>query len=106
VETFVNLLQALLAPLIIVGGLTSLYMWWRTGFWAPTYIHVIASIGALVGLLLAWMAFSFDHPMKERHIWLVVIFPAIAYLAFGFYGRQIIERHMLEKEERADENDD
>jgi hypothetical protein len=42
-------------------------------------LHVLAFIAFLVGCGLAWMAYQSDHPMKERHLWLPVLFVAIVY---------------------------
>ena len=98
-------LKALLIPVVLVGGLISLFLWWRSGFWAPRYIHILAHVSGALGLLLAWMAWDSDHPMKEQHVWLAVIFPAIVYVAFGFYGGKVIARHLRDKQRHNDLTD-
>jgi hypothetical protein len=49
----------------------------------------------VIASLLAWMAWIVDDPLKARALWLVVIFPALVYLTFGFYGGKIIRKHLL-----------
>jgi ABC-type Fe3+ transport system permease subunit len=49
----------------------------RTGF--SVTIHVLGLLGFLVGGALAWMAYASDHPMKERHLLLPIILPALVY---------------------------
>ncbi|HEV8640644.1 MAG TPA: hypothetical protein VGV13_06050 [Methylomirabilota bacterium] len=101
-DTALDLLHALTLPFVIVGGLVSLFLWWKSGFWVPRYIHVIAGLSSLLGLLLSWMARDLDHPLKERHVWIAVIFPALVYVVFGFYGGRVIEQHLLEKQHEKD----
>jgi hypothetical protein len=84
----------------------SLALWWRSRFWAPIYIHLIAAsskfsdkiTGALITALLAWMTWVVDDPLKGRVVWLVVIFPALVYLTFGFYGGKIIRKDLLTRD--------
>lgn len=101
-ETALAFLKALVLVVVIVGGLVSLFLWWKSGFWAPAYIHAIAIIAALVGALLALLAWNSDHPMKEKHLWFVVIFPAAVYLLFGLYGGGTIKRHLEDKQRDKD----
>lgn len=42
-------------------------------------IHIVAFFGFLAGVLLAWMAYDSDHPMKERHLLLPAVFVALVY---------------------------
>jgi hypothetical protein len=42
-------------------------------------LHVLALIAFLIGCGLAWMAFESDHPSKEKHLLLPIIFVAIVY---------------------------
>ena len=73
--TTANLLRTLLIPIIVSLGVLSLALWWRSRFWAPMYIHLLAGLSILVVSLLVWMAWVVDDPLKGRVIWLVVIFP-------------------------------
>ena len=73
--TTANLLRTLLIPIIVFLGVISLTLWWRSRFWAPMYIHLLAGLSILVASLLVWMAWVVDDPRKGRVIWLVVIFP-------------------------------
>jgi hypothetical protein len=76
----------------------SLALWWRSRFWAPIYIHLIAASSTLITALLAWMTWVVDDPLKGRVVWLVVIFPALVYLTFGFYGGKIIRKDLLTRD--------
>ena len=67
------------------------------------YIHWIAASSTLVGVLLVWMAWVVNDPLKARVVWLVVIFSALVYLTFGFYGGKIIRKRLLTKE-KVDHN--
>jgi hypothetical protein len=49
------------------------------------------------------MAWVVNDPLKARVVWLVVIFSALVYLRFGFYGGKIIRKHLLTKE-KVDHN--
>ncbi|MBI3990105.1 MAG: hypothetical protein HY347_10880, partial [candidate division NC10 bacterium] len=42
-------------------------------------VHLLAGFGFTVGVGLAWLAYARDHPLKERHLLLPVIFPALVY---------------------------
>ena len=52
--------------------------------------------------VLAWMAWIVDDPLKARALWLVVIFPPLVYLTFGFYGGKIIRKHLLMRDKGED----
>jgi uncharacterized membrane protein YoaK (UPF0700 family) len=101
--TTVDLLRTLLLPIIVFLGVISLALWWRSRFWAPMYIHLLAALSTLIASLLVWMAWVVDDPLKGRVVWMVVIFPAFVYLTFGFYGGKIIRKHLLTKT-RADDD--
>jgi hypothetical protein len=100
--SLLDLLRALLLPIVVLAGAVSLVLWWRSRFWAPTYIHLIAALSTLIASLLAWMAWVVDDPLKARVVWLVVIFPALVYLTFGFYGGKIIRKHLLTRDKGED----
>lgn len=61
------------------------------------YIHLLAATSSLIAALLVWMAWVVADPLKGRAFWMVVIFPALVYLTFGFYGGKIIRKHLLTK---------
>jgi hypothetical protein len=42
-------------------------------------VHVVAAFAFVIGLLVAWMGWSTDHPMKERHLLMPLIFVALVY---------------------------
>jgi len=42
-------------------------------------IHLLALFGFLLGCLLAWSSYQTDHPMKERHLMVPVLFVALVY---------------------------
>jgi hypothetical protein len=44
-----------------------------------TTLHLLAFLAAIVGGVLAWMAFDSDHPNKWKHLALPAIFVAIVY---------------------------
>ncbi|MGE0356204.1 MAG: hypothetical protein AB7P08_04745 [Burkholderiales bacterium] len=49
------------------------------GEFFPT-LHSIAMVAALIGAVLAWMAFATDHPRKWLHLLLPVVFVAVVYI--------------------------
>jgi uncharacterized membrane protein len=67
------------------------------------YVHWIAASSMLIALSLVCMAWVVNDPLKARVVWLVVIFSALVYLTFGFYGGKIIRKHLLTKE-KVDHN--
>jgi hypothetical protein len=72
--------------LTVLGGIASFIVWKSVGFKAPKYLHVIAFISGLVGVLLAYLGYASGHPQGYKAIWLVIGFPIATYLIFGFYG--------------------
>jgi hypothetical protein len=62
--TTANLLRTLLIPIIVSLGVISLTLWWRSRFWAPMYIHLLAGLSILVASLLVWMTWVVDDPLK------------------------------------------
>jgi hypothetical protein len=100
--SFLDLLRALLSPIVVLAGAMSLALWWRSRFWAPIYIHLIAASSTLIASLLALMASIVDDPLKARALWLVVIFPALVYLTFGFYGGKIMRNQLLMRDKGED----
>lgn len=49
------------------------------------HVYRFASgLSILVASLLVWMAWVVDDLLKGLLIWLVVVFPALVYLALGF----------------------
>lgn len=92
--SLLDLLRALLLPIVVLAGAMSLALWWRSRFWAPVYIHFLAVLSTFIASGLTWMAWVLDDPFKARVVWLLVIFPALVYLTFGFYGGIIIRRHL------------
>ena len=72
---------------VAVGaGILNIVFWISSGFKVPRYIHYIAFFAFLLGLWLAWMGRNIGDPNAEKAAWLVIIFPAIVYVAFVFYG--------------------
>jgi hypothetical protein len=53
------------ALLVIVGAFGFMKFWVRTRFWLPKYIHVLAAIGLIVGVLSVW-ASPADAPIKQQ----------------------------------------
>ena len=89
--SLLDLLRALLLPIVVLAGAMSLALWWRSRFWAAIYIHLIAASSTLIASLLAWMAWIVDDPLKARALWLVVTFPALVYLTFGSMAAKSLE---------------
>jgi hypothetical protein len=52
----------------------------------PRYVHVLAVVGVLLGLAIAFMS---NDVGTLRRIVTVVVMPALVYLGFGFYGRNV-----------------
>ena len=61
--------------------LVALFSRRSASFNAWLLLHVCALFAACIGLLLGYMARASDHPKAELHQWLVVILPALVYLA-------------------------
>jgi len=77
--------------LLILGAVGFLTFWIRSRFWLPKYIHVLAAIGLIVGVLSVWASPS-DAPIK-RHgliacVLLALVLPAMIYAYFILHGGQ------------------
>ena len=77
--------------LLILGAVGFLTFWIRTRFWLPKYIHVLAAIGLIVGVLSV-RASPADVPIK-RHgliagVLLALVLPAMIYAYFILHGGQ------------------
>src|SRR5947209_19128270 len=75
--------------LLILGAVGFLTFWIRTRFWLPKYIHVLASIGLIVGVL-SLRASPADAPIK-RHgliagVLLALVLSSIIYSYFILHG--------------------
>ncbi len=66
------------------------------------YIHLLAGLSIPLASLPVWMAWVVDDPVKGRVIWLVVVFPALVYPTFGFYGGVIISKHRMTRDKLED----
>jgi ABC-type sulfate transport system permease component len=77
---------ALLASLFLLIGsqIKRRYPTATTSGFSAT-VHIVALFGFLVGCLLAWMAYDSDHPMKERHLLLPLVFPIMVYGYIAFH---------------------
>jgi ABC-type molybdate transport system permease subunit len=42
-------------------------------------VHILALLAFLIGCLLTWMAYSSDHPSKERQLLLPLVLPLCVY---------------------------
>jgi type VI protein secretion system component VasK len=42
-------------------------------------LRILAALAFLIGVALAWMAYASGHPMKEQHLLLPLILPALVY---------------------------
>lgn len=80
----------------MLSGITSFVVWRSAGFKAPGYLHVIAFVSGLIGVLLAYLGVVSGHPDGHKAIWLVIGFPVATYLIFGFYGGGHIMRDRKE----------
>jgi hypothetical protein len=49
--TTVDLLRTLLLPIVVFLGVISLALWWRSRFWAPMYIHLLAALSISYSLV-------------------------------------------------------
>ena len=66
-------------------------VWKRSGFWLPTYVHVLAAVGLLIGVWIVATT-SPDAPIASWGIggtlFELFICPALVYFFFVFYGGQ------------------
>jgi hypothetical protein len=83
----------------LLSGIASFIVWKRVGFKAPGYLHVIAFISGVIGILLAYLGYASGHPHGHKAIWLVIGFPLATYLIFGFYGGGHV---MVEREKNSE----
>ena len=83
--------QLLEGILLITGAVGFLMFWVRTRFWLPKYIHVLAAIGLIVGVLSVW-ASPADAPIKQHGliscVLLALSLPAMIYAYFILHGGQ------------------
>ena len=77
--------------LLILAAVGCLKFWARTRFWLPRYIHVLAAIGLIVGVLTVW-ASPADSPIKQHGllacVLLALALPAMIYAYFIVHGGQ------------------
>ena len=80
-------LQYFVWAIVVLTAIGYFIRWARTRFWLPKYVHVLAVLSALVGAWSVWIS-----PETSRdpvgNLWVVLIFPAMVYLFFVFYGGQ------------------
>ena len=92
-------LNAILQFVLIVLMVLSLYLWFRSRFWVPMYIHYVAIGAFVVGALLTYMVLSgvsFHPSTKQFVISLMGVlgFPTSVYLIYGLYGGGFHSRDM------------
>src|SRR5438552_19113762 len=77
--------------LLILGAVGFLTFWIRTRFWLPKYIHVLAAIGLIVGVLSV-RASPADAPIKRHGLIAAALsaldLPAMIYAYFILHGVQ------------------
>ena len=85
--------QALHAALTILAAIGFFRVWARTRFWLPRYVHWMALVA--LGLGLAFLRLVPPDAPIYRGGWtgvkqaaIALLFPAIVYAAFIFYGGQ------------------
>jgi hypothetical protein len=75
--------------LLMVGAIGCVGFWARNRFWLPKYIHVLAAIGLVVGVLSVW-ASPADAPIKQDGVTACVLvalaLPAVIYAYFILHG--------------------
>jgi hypothetical protein len=86
---FVHLCHGVLLALAAVGFFA---VWYRTRFWLPRYVHVLAAVATLMGVAMIFLIPA-DAPIRKQvGIWanvlIVAICPALVYFFFVFYGGQ------------------
>ncbi|HXC24855.1 MAG TPA: hypothetical protein VNU46_02995 [Gemmatimonadaceae bacterium] len=83
--------QLLVALKLLFGAVVFSVFWARTRFWLPTYAHVLAAIGLIVGVYCVWDIPS-DAPLSQHgpvpRFLFALIFPAMVYFFFVAYGGQ------------------
>ena len=105
---FIHVFHGIVLSIAAVGFFA---LWYRTRFWLPRYVHVLAVVGLGVGIALIYLMPA-DAPInKQLGIWgnivLLAICPLLVYLVFVFYGGQaaayrrhsaIVERELVERD--------
>ena|SRR5581483_10254335 len=82
----------------VVAALGFFSLWKRSKFWLPTYVHVMAAISLVLGIGFVWLVStaprlpdpSGPSPRTQHfaQLLLPLIFPALVYFFFIFYGGQ------------------
>jgi 4-amino-4-deoxy-L-arabinose transferase-like glycosyltransferase len=86
-------IQFMHAVLLILASVGFFIFAWRTRFRMPRYVHIMAFVAFLVGVGL-WCFSSVPGASANRQgtsgstLLVVLIFPAIVYFFFVFYGGQ------------------
>lgn len=80
-------IQLVHAILFILGAIGFFFFAWRTRFWLPRYVHVMAFVASLIGVAL-WYVSRVPGTPRTAPLILALIFPAIVYFFFVFYGGQ------------------
>jgi hypothetical protein len=73
-----------------VGGLVFICLWYRTRFWIPAYIHIMAAIAFIIGIWISKTAPD-NAPAKQDmflDILIILFFPAVVYIFFIINGGQ------------------
>lgn len=85
--------QAIHVLLAILAAIGFFHFGVRTRFWFPRYVHYLGGVAVALGLTcLAWM--PPDAPIHQggwdwlKNALLVLVFPALVYGFFVFYGGQ------------------
>jgi len=77
----------------VLAAIAFFRYWKRTGFWFPKYIHVLAGVSFILGVGFVWLVSTApvvpkQQPSLAGQLLLTLLFPAIVYIAFVFYGGQ------------------
>jgi hypothetical protein len=95
-QTMLNWSDTLYAihVLVAVAAAWGFFRYWhRTKFWLPRYIHYLAAIALAVGIYMETIVPP-DAPINQgewrelKRALSVLVFPALVYLFFVFYGGQ------------------
>jgi len=77
--------------LVLLVAIAFFRFWARTRFWFPRYVHYLAALALLVGMILLSIMPE-DAPINEKgplaKVLLAAAFPALVYFFFIFYGGQ------------------
>ncbi len=82
----IHVLATVAIIITLVMGVIDIRKWVRGGFWLPRYVHIIAALAALLGVGLGWLNYASGAGTATGAVVLVIILPALVYLAFVFYG--------------------